>query len=211
MSINKMNVEKMQARQNYAHNWHTDLMHAPQADCGYCMFSAFCGSCVSYLLRKRTLYDDMTRYQCCGGYLPCSGHCGESKCPEFCLCLEVFCCFANSVASTRFLLQDEFNIQTTKCDNCIIGFMLILQQVACIFSCIAAISGNGDLQEAANILNLLSDITQHKLELDKRDGKFGGAPVMAPPAPQQMRRDETDVTSTVVVILATGAGLLTPT
>jgi hypothetical protein len=24
------------------------------------------------------------------------------------------------VASTRFLLQDEFNIQTTQCDNCII-------------------------------------------------------------------------------------------
>jgi hypothetical protein len=32
----------------------------------------------------------------------------------------VFCCFGNSVASTRFLLQDEFNIQTTQCDNCII-------------------------------------------------------------------------------------------
>jgi hypothetical protein len=33
---------------------------------------------------------------------------------------QVFCCFGNSVASTRFLLQDEFNIQTTQCDNCII-------------------------------------------------------------------------------------------
>lgn len=91
--------------------------------------------------------------------MPCSGRCGESRCPEFCLCTEVSCgfnfaldaaclnfhsllliislefflisshsinsvqvflCFANSVASTRFMLQDEFNIQTTKCDNCII-------------------------------------------------------------------------------------------
>lgn len=33
---------------------------------------------------------------------------------------QVFLCFGNSVASTRFLLQDEFNIQTTQCDNCII-------------------------------------------------------------------------------------------
>ncbi|XP_038982904.1 thioredoxin domain-containing protein PLP3A-like [Phoenix dactylifera] len=33
----------------------------------------------------------------------------------------VFLCFGNSVASTRFLLQDEFNIQTTQCDNCIIN------------------------------------------------------------------------------------------
>ncbi|KAF2566112.1 hypothetical protein F2Q68_00025835, partial [Brassica cretica] len=32
----------------------------------------------------------------------------------------VFLCFGNSVASTCFLLQDEFNIQTTQCDNCII-------------------------------------------------------------------------------------------
>lgn len=34
--------------------------------------------------------------------------------------VQVFLCFGNSVASTRFLLQDEFNIQTTQCDNCII-------------------------------------------------------------------------------------------
>jgi hypothetical protein len=52
--------------------------------------------------------------------MPCSGKCGESQCPELCLATEVFCCFGNSVASTRFLLQDEFNIQTTQCDNCII-------------------------------------------------------------------------------------------
>ena len=39
---------------------------------------------------------------------------------------QVFLCFGNSVASTRFLLQDEFNIQTTQCDNCIIVFPLSL-------------------------------------------------------------------------------------
>lgn len=88
------------------------------------------------------------RYVCCAGYMPCSGRCGESKCPELCLATEVracvrdtcvlvplgvllifssdqpdfqaFLCFGSSVASTRFLLQDEFNIQTTQCDNCII-------------------------------------------------------------------------------------------
>jgi len=30
------------------------------------------------------------RYTCCAGYMPCSGRCGESKCPEFCLCTEVY-------------------------------------------------------------------------------------------------------------------------
>lgn len=29
------------------------------------------------------------RYTCCGGYMPCSGRCGESKCPELCLATEV--------------------------------------------------------------------------------------------------------------------------
>jgi hypothetical protein len=35
--------------------------------------------------------------------------------------LEVTCCFAQSVASTRWAIQDELRIQTTQCDNCIIG------------------------------------------------------------------------------------------
>ncbi|KAG6481037.1 hypothetical protein ZIOFF_057628 [Zingiber officinale] len=73
------------------------------------------------MLRKRALYNDMSRYVCCAGYVRCSGNCGESRCPELCLATEVFLCFGNSVASTLFLLQDEFNIKTTQCDNnCII-------------------------------------------------------------------------------------------
>ncbi|RRT49895.1 hypothetical protein B296_00025419 [Ensete ventricosum] len=78
--------------------------------------------------------------------------------------LQVLLCFGNSVASTRFLLQDEFNIQTTQCDNCIIviplfsGFMFCLQQVACIFSIVAMIVGSGEIQEASQILSCMSDI-----------------------------------------------------
>lgn len=73
--------------------------------------------CASYLLRKRALYNDMSRlfrtfmyidiyqfqfdrlslkvsslshrYTCCAGYMPCSGSCGESKCPQLCLASEV--------------------------------------------------------------------------------------------------------------------------
>lgn len=192
-------VEKMQQRQQYRNLWHTDLLSTITADTPYCCFSLFCGPCASYLLRKRALYNDMSRYVCCAGYMPCSGSCGESRCPEFCLCTEVFCCFGNSVASTRFLLQDEFNIQTTKCDNCIIGFMFVLQQLACIFSIIACIVGSDELQAASNLLNCLSDgvyctvcacmQTQHKVELDKRDGKFGPVErVMQAPGMQQMSR-----------------------
>lgn len=101
--------------------------------------------------------------------------------------LQVFLCFGNSVASTRFLLQDEFNIQTTQCDNCIIvlsfslslcvyissllvyiclnmflpdmqGFMFCLQQIACIFSIVAMIVGSDEIREASQLLNCLADM-----------------------------------------------------
>ncbi|KAH7653479.1 hypothetical protein IHE45_19G082400 [Dioscorea alata] len=150
------------------------------------------------MLRRRALYNDLSRYVCCAGYLPCSGKCGESHCPELCLCTEVFLCFGYSVASTRFLLQDEFNIQTTQCDNCIIASMIFLRHLACLFSIVACIVGSNELNHASQILNCLSDIfywtvcacmqTQHKIEMDKRDGKFGPQPVMAVPPIQQMSR-----------------------
>eukprot|EP00271_Cylindrocystis_brebissonii_P019452 TRINITY_DN5910_c0_g1_i1.p1 TRINITY_DN5910_c0_g1~~TRINITY_DN5910_c0_g1_i1.p1 ORF type:complete len:217 (-),score=19.00 TRINITY_DN5910_c0_g1_i1:336-986(-) len=192
------NPVKLQVRQQYPNVWHTDLLGATGADCPWCCLAVIGAPCVSYHLRSRTLYHDLSRYQCCGGFMPCSGHCGEQKCPEFCLCLEVFLCFGSSVATTRFLLQDQFNIQTTQCDNCIIGFMFVLQQVACVCSLIACITGNDALGDLSQALNCLADIAwcsvcacmqaQHKVQLDKRDGKFGDPPVMAPPAPQFMMR-----------------------
>ncbi|XP_022773196.1 uncharacterized protein LOC111315605 [Durio zibethinus] len=190
-------LDKMKLRQNYRNLWHTDLMRTIQHDPPYCCFAFCCGPCASYMLRKRALYNDMSRYTCCAGYMPCSGRCGESKCPELCLFTEVFLCFGNSVASTRFLLQDEFNIQTTQCDNFIIGFMFCLQQVACIFSIVAMIVGSDEIREASQLLSCLADMvyctvcacmqTQHKVEMDKRDGKFGPQP-MAVPSVQHMSR-----------------------
>ncbi|KAL5231560.1 hypothetical protein ABZP36_030336 [Zizania latifolia] len=125
MAASQAYLDKAQLRQSYRNVWHTDLTNAITADFTCCCLSLWCGPCVSYMLRKRALYNDMSRYVCCAGYMPCSGKCGESKCPELCLATEVFCCFGNSVASTRFLLQDEFNIQTTQCDNCIIVLLLL--------------------------------------------------------------------------------------
>ncbi len=84
----------------------------------------------------------LCRYICCNGTCPCSGRCGEQNSPECCLCLEVTCCFAQSVAATRWAIQDELRIQTTQCDNCIIGtskpaqfyaFMPCLKVVQCCF------------------------------------------------------------------------------
>ncbi|EMS51075.1 hypothetical protein TRIUR3_25674 [Triticum urartu] len=80
------------------------------------------------------------------------------------------------------------------------GFMFCLQQVACIFSIVAAIVGSEELSEASQILSCLSDMvycsvcacmqTQHKVEMDKRDGKFGPQPMQVPPMQQMSRIDQ---------------------
>jgi hypothetical protein len=144
-----------------------------------CCFATWCTWCASYSLRKRALYGDMRRYVCCNGDWPCSGRCGEQKCPGFCLCVEVTCCFPQSVASTRWMLQDEMQLMNTKCDNAIIGVMIAAQYLACICWLAACITGNDVLNDIARIIDLIADImwctvcgcmqTQHKVQLDERD------------------------------------------
>lgn len=40
--------------------------------------------------------------------------------------------FPQSVASTRWMLQDEMRLRNTDCDNCIIGTMFAAQYLACL-------------------------------------------------------------------------------
>ncbi|KAK8630960.1 hypothetical protein V6N13_079729 [Hibiscus sabdariffa] len=192
-------ADKMAVRKGYLNVWRTTLTGAVKSDCAFCLLSAVCSQCVSFGLRKQALHNEMSRYVCCAGYMPCSGKCQEDKCPTFCLCLEVFCCLSNSVASTRFLLQDEYDIQTTQCDNCLIAFMIILGQVACICHLLACLTGNEDLQDVAEILTCLSDLvyctvcacmqTQHKAEMDYRHSVPGGGVMMVPTVQQMSRFD----------------------
>ncbi|KAK6920090.1 hypothetical protein RJ641_015994, partial [Dillenia turbinata] len=197
MASNQDKMNQMSARQNYG-NIAAFRVYEVSLNLNVVLLSLHSGPCASYLLRKRALYNNMSRYVCCGGDMPCSGSCGERHCPEFCLCIEVFLCLPTSVAATRFMLQDEFNIQTTECDNCIIGFMFCLQHLACICALIACILGNDELSEASQLLNCLANCvyfvvcscmqTQHKVEMDKRDAKLGPPPVMQVPAVQHMSR-----------------------
>jgi hypothetical protein len=180
-----MNQQKPKAaacevrQEHYKKLWETDLLGATGAAPGYCCFSMWCTCCASYQLRKRALHGDMTRYLCCGGFLPCSGRCGEAKCPEFCLGVETILCFAQSVASTRWMIQDEMQLQNTKCDNCLIATTVALQYISCIFSCIAMFVGSDEVRQAAHIIDCIADSvwcsvcacmqTQHKVQLDARD------------------------------------------
>ncbi|KAF5841005.1 hypothetical protein DUNSADRAFT_14712 [Dunaliella salina] len=66
-----------------------------------------------------------------------------------------------------------------------------MQYVACLCHIAACVTGSGELQEAARLVDCLADLmwctvcgcmqTQHKIELDERDKNPGMSPVMAPP------------------------------
>lgn len=57
-----------------------------------------------------------------------------------------------------------------------------MQQIACILRCVAMITGSDELQGIADIMTLIADLlycsvcacmqTQHKMEMDVRDGKL---------------------------------------
>ncbi|CAK9141924.1 unnamed protein product [Ilex paraguariensis] len=62
------------------------------------------------------------------------------------------------------------------------------------------IVGSGELQEASQLLSCLADMvyctvcacmqTQHKVEMDKRDGMFGPQVMAVPPVQQMSRLDQ---------------------
>lgn len=153
--------------------------------------------CVAYSHRKTIMFNDLTNYTCCNGDTCISGRCGEKSCPEFCLCVEAFCCFPSAVATNRFMIQDEMRVENTPCDNFLIGFMLCLNQLACIFRIAAMISQNDDIERAADILDCMADVTycsvcacmqtQHQEQLKMRNPNArppARQGVMQPPAPQ---------------------------
>ncbi|KAK8345647.1 hypothetical protein V6Z12_A07G162900 [Gossypium hirsutum] len=218
-------AERLAVRKDYMTLWQTSLMDTMKTDCRLitpspCFLNGS-PNCISFALRKRALHNEMSRYQCCAGYMPCSGKCQENKCPTFCLCMEVSCCFSSSVQSTRYLIQDEYNIKTTKCDNCLIAFMVILAEIACICHLVACLTGNSELEDLAEILTCISDLvyctvcacmqTQHKLELDHRHSIPWGDPgVMMVPAVQEMSRFDQAVPPTVRQPLGLPPGQLPP-
>ena len=147
------------ARKSYTNSWSTDLMGAPCRNPGFCLYAACCNVCVAYSQRKEIMFNDLTNYTCCNGGMCISGRLGERSCPEFCLCVEAFCCFPSAVATNRFMIQDEMRVENTQCDNFIIGFMLCLNQLACVFRIAAMISGNDEIEQIADILDCMSDLT----------------------------------------------------
>lgn len=118
-------IEKADIRKReYENHWKYPLLQAPLNAPATCALAVCCPCCMAYFQRKRALHHDLSRSICCNGDWPCSGRLGEERCPAFCLALEVIFCFPQSVASTRWLLQDEMHVRNTPCDN--VGDITIL-------------------------------------------------------------------------------------
>jgi hypothetical protein len=155
----KKRIREAEMRKLYANSWAVELMKAPCARPGFCLYASLCSPCVAWQQRKKQMYGSLQGYTCCNGGSCISGRCGEQNNPELCLACEVFWCFPSSVATTRYLIQDEQRVMNTQCDNGIIGFMLLMNQLACIFRVAAMVSNDDSIEQAADILDCISDMT----------------------------------------------------
>jgi len=200
-SLSQKKRDQAEARKAFNNEWQSGLVNAPCKDPGYCCFAFWCAYCAAYGQRKAQMRDAWpSQYTCCNGSTCVSGRCGERSNPELCLCLEVVCCFPTSVATTRFMVQDEQRVMNTQCDNCLIGFMLLTQQIALCLRCAAMISGNSDIERLADVVDCLADLTyasvcacmltQQKIQIQYRDKQLNRAAppgvMQAPTAPQMV-------------------------
>ena len=67
---------------------------------------------------------------------------------------QVFFCFTQSVASTRWAIQDQQRIMNTPCDNCLIGTMIFCQYLACLCDIAACLSGSQEIAELAHLIDI---------------------------------------------------------
>ncbi|KAL3517191.1 hypothetical protein ACH5RR_024093 [Cinchona calisaya] len=161
-------LEKMEMRQHYSNHWHTDLLSATGSD-------PACIDAVEAIWLAVVIVEKV-------------------HARKFVYVLRFF--FALQIRLPQHASCYKMN-STYRRQN---GFMFCLEQLACICSLIACITGSDEIEDASQLLNCCADLvycsvcpcmqTQHKTELDKRDGKFGAvAPaVMAVPPVQQMSR-----------------------
>jgi len=165
----------------------TQMMDAPCADPSCFCLMCVCHPCTSFELRRKVLNYDMSRYSCCQGYfnLCCftAGECGESSCPECCLCCEVLCCPSCAISATRLYVMDWKGLQSDPCDRRLIRFNNCVQLLACICDIGAFVCP--ELRQAAQLLRCFADITYctisacmaAQVNYEIADGSMTGAPV----------------------------------
>ena len=117
-----------------------------------------CG-CTQWLLRRKVLDYDMTKYSCFQGYFNVcccckAGSCGEQNCPELCLCFESCCCNFVAISASRIYVMEKYDLQSDPCDYRLIRISNCLQILACVFAILAIFIA--ELREAARIIDWIA-------------------------------------------------------
>ena len=119
--------------------------------------------CWQYMLRKKVLENDMSKYVCCQGYINCccfkAGACGEESCPDLCLCIESCLCNGFAVSASRMYVMDKYQLSSDPCDYRLIRINNCLQLIACVCNILAAFHDAFKL--AAEIVNRIADLVYH--------------------------------------------------
>mmetsp|Transcript_1148 Transcript_1148/g.1870 ORF Transcript_1148/g.1870 Transcript_1148/m.1870 type:complete len:215 (-) Transcript_1148:130-774(-) len=148
-----------------------DMMNAPCVDSwkswGWCcgqFFPCTCGI-TQYLLRKKILHNDMTKFSCFQGYFDVccikAGTCGESSAPDFCLFCEGCVCNCVAISASRHYVMEKYDLSSDACDYRLIRINNFLQALACFCSILALFMF--EFQECARLMNLIADIFYHTI------------------------------------------------
>jgi len=123
-----------------------------------CCLTYLCTPCCVYYTRYSVLDGDMTRYECCQGYMDVmcftAGSFSESSCPEFCLAVESCCCIGPSMSSSRMYAMDRWDIRPDACDNRLIRFNNCIQCLSCVCDILAIFLE--DLRDCAKALDCIA-------------------------------------------------------
>ncbi len=148
----------------------TDMLHAPCAECptSCCWFVGqflpiTCGL-TQYMLRRKAINYDMNNYRCFQGqFIVCccvkADGCGESSCPNFCLCMEAHLCNGPAVSASRALIMNRYDLVADPCDNQLVGFSNCMQYLTCI--CYTLAMFDESFRDLAMIIDWIADLVYH--------------------------------------------------
>lgn len=158
---------------NGPNHFKTDMMSAPCAGgcttCCWCLgqFIPITSGCTQYLLRRKVLDYDMSKYTCFQGQLSfcCgsiqAGACGERNCPDFCAFIEGCCCNCFAISASRMYVMERYDLQSDPCDYRLIRINNCLQLLSCFCYILAFIDSN--FRECARLIDNIADLFYHSV------------------------------------------------
>ena len=146
----------------------TQMLTAPMKSItSFCCFLGQMVPCTmgltQYLLRRKVLNGDMTKYQCGQGYFDCmcfkAGNCCEQQCPHCCLFLEGCCLNCIAVSASRMYISDLYNLRSDSCDFRLIRINNCLQLASCVCNILAIFVA--EIRECSRVLDCIANIFYH--------------------------------------------------